>query len=111
MSVSGLWVGVLSAACTVAGLALVRWLPRRAARKRGLFTMGAAGVALFIVIEVGDQALGSVELGALSDAPGSFVLSGSVAPRACLSGLVGLAWIGTRRGQPGADARGRLTWP
>jgi len=103
MSVSGLWVGVLSAMCTVAGLALVRWLPQ-SGRNRGLFTMGAAGVALFIVIEVGDQALGSVELGALSDAPGSFMLSGLLLLAGLLFGLVGLAWIETRRGQPGADA-------
>jgi len=103
MSVSGLWVGVLSAMCTVAGLALVRWLPQ-SGRNRGLFTMGAAGVALFIVIEVGDQALGSVELGALSDAPGSFKLSGLLLLAGLLFGLVGLAWIETRRGQPGADA-------
>ncbi len=103
MSVSGLWVGVLSAACTVAGLVLVRWLPR-SGRNRALFTMGAAGVALFVVIEVGHQALGSVELGALSDAPGSFMLSGLLLLAGLLFGLVGLAWIETRRGQPGADA-------
>jgi hypothetical protein len=96
MSVSGLWVGVLSAACTVAGLVLVRWLPR-SGRNRGLFTMGAAGVALFVVIEVGHQALGSVELGALSDAPGSFMLSGLRCSPGLLFGLVGLAWIETRR--------------
>jgi ZIP family zinc transporter len=103
VSVSGLWIGLLSATCTVAGLALVRWLPR-SGRHRGLFTMGAAGLALFIVIEVGDQALGSVELGALSDAPGTFVLSGVILLAGLLFGLVGLAWIETRRGQPGADA-------
>jgi ZIP family zinc transporter len=66
--------------------------------------MGAAGVALFVVIEVGHQALGSVELGALSDAPGSFMLSGLLLLAGLLFGLVGLAWIETRRGQPGADA-------
>jgi ZIP family zinc transporter len=103
MSVSGLWIGLLSATCTVAGLALVRWLPR-SGRQRGLFTMGAAGLALFIVIEVGNQALGSVELGALSDAPGTFVLSGAILLAGLLFGLVGLAWIETRRGRPGADA-------
>jgi zinc transporter, ZIP family len=103
MSVSGVWVGLLSATCTVAGLALVRWLPR-SGRNRGLFTMGAAGLVLFIVIEVGDQSLGSVELGALSDSPGSFVLSGLLLLAGLLFGLVGLAWIETRRGQPGADA-------
>lgn len=103
MSVSGLWVGMLSATCTVAGLALVRWLPR-SERNRGLFTMAAAGLVLFIVIEVGDQSLGSVELGALSDAPGSFMASGVFLLAGLLIGLVGLAWIETRRGQPGADA-------
>jgi ZIP family zinc transporter len=64
--------------------------------------MGAAGLALFVVIEVGYQALGTVELGALSDTPGSLALSAGLLITGLLGGMVGLAWIETRRGQPGA---------
>ena len=103
MLVSSVWVGALSAVCTCLGLALVRRLPRTE-RHRGLFTMAAAGLALFIVIEVGYQALGTVELGALSDTPGSLALSGGLMLAGLLFGLVGLAWIETRRGEPGAEA-------
>jgi zinc transporter ZupT len=101
MKISGLTLAALSALCTGTGLALVRRLPQ-SARKRGLFTMGAAGLALFIVIEVGYQALGTVELGALSDAPGSLALSAGLLLTGLLFGMVGLAWIETRRGRPGA---------
>ena len=102
MLVSSVWVGALSALCTCTGLALVRRLPRTN-RHRGLFTMGAAGLALFIVIETGYQALGTVELGAVSDAPGALALSGGLMLTGLLFGLVGLAWIETRRGEPGAE--------
>jgi ZIP family zinc transporter len=101
MRFSGTTLAALSALCVCTGLALVRRLPR-SPRERGLFTMGAAGVALFLVIEVGYQALGTVELGALSDAPGSLALSAGLLIAGLLFGMVGLAWIETRRGQPGA---------
>src|SRR6478735_8802531 len=101
MKLSGTTLAALSALCVCTGLALVRRLPR-SARERGLFTMGAAGFALFVVIEVGYQALGTVELGALSDAPGSLALSAGLLIIGLLCGMVGLAWIETRRGQPGA---------
>ncbi len=101
MKLSGTTLAALSALCVCTGLALVRRLPR-SARERGLFTMGAAGFALFVVIEVGYQALGTVELGALSDTPGSLALSAGLLIIGLLCGMVGLAWIETRRGQPGA---------
>ena len=101
MKLSGTTLAALSAFCVCTGLAIVRRLPR-SARARGLFTMGAAGFALFVVIEVGYQALGTVELGALSDAPGSLALSAGLLIVGLLCGMVGLAWIETRRGQPGA---------
>ena len=101
MKLSGTTLAALSALCVCTGLALVRRLPR-SARERGLFTMGAAGLALFVVIEVGYQALGTVELGALSDTPGSLALSAGLLITGLLCGMVGLAWIETRRGQPGA---------
>lgn len=103
MTVSSLGVGLLAAACTCAGLVLVRRL-LRTERHRSLYTMAAAGLALFIIIEVGYQALGTVELGAISDAPGSLVLSSGVFLAGLLFGMVGLAWIESRRGEPGAYA-------
>ena len=102
MLVSSVWVGALSALCTCTGLALVRRLPPTE-RHRDLFTMAAAGLALFVVIETGYQALGTVELGAVSDAPGTLVLSGGLMLSGLLFGLVGLAWIETQRGEPGAQ--------
>ena len=54
--------------------------PERA-RSAGCSRWGRPVCALFVVIEVGYQALGTVELGALSDAPGSLVLSGRAAAR------------------------------
>jgi zinc transporter ZupT len=101
MKFSGLSLAWLSALCVCTGLALVRRLPR-SPRERGLFTMGAAGLALFLVIEVGYQALGTVELVALSNAPGALVLSTVLLVIGLLFGMVGLAWIETRRGQPAA---------
>lgn len=101
MKLPGTALAALSALCVCTGLALVRRLPKTA-RHRGLFTMGAAGLALFVAIEVGYQALGTVELGALSDSPGSLLLSAALLITGLLAGMVGLAWIETRRGQPGA---------
>lgn len=102
MVVSSIWIGLLAAACTCIGLALVRRLPQ-GPRPRGLLTMGAAGLVLFVLIEVGYQALGTVELMAVSDDVAAAVVSGALLVAGLLFGLVGLAWIESRRGHPGAD--------
>ena len=102
MVVSSLWIGLLAAACTCTGLALVRRL-RPGARARELLTMGAAGLVLFVLIDVGYQALGTVELAAVSDDISATVMSGLLLLAGLLVGLVGLAWIESRRGHPGAD--------
>ena len=75
MVVSSLWIGLLAAACTCIGLALVRRL-RPGAQARGLLTMGAAGLVLFVLIDVGYQALGTVELAAVSDDISATIMSG-----------------------------------
>ncbi len=75
MVVSSLWIGLLAAVCTCTGLALVRRLPP-GPRPRALLTMGAAGLVLFVLIDVGYQALGTVELAAVSDDVAATVLSG-----------------------------------
>jgi ZIP family zinc transporter len=102
MVVSSLWIGVLAAACTCAGLALVRFLPR-GPRPRGLLTMGAAGLVLFVLIHVGSQALGTVELVALGGDAVSLAVTGGVLLAGLLFGMMFLAWIEVRRGHPGAD--------
>lgn len=102
MVVSSLWIGLLAAACTCTGLALVRRRPQ-GPEPRALLTMGAAGLVLFILIDVGYQALGTVELVAVSDNVSALVISGALLLAGLLFGLVGLAWIESRRGHPGAD--------
>ena len=102
MVVSSFWVGLLAALCTCTGLALVRRLPP-GPRPRGLLTMGAAGLVLFVLIDVGYQALGTVELAAVSDDVAATALSGVLLLGGLLLGLVGLAWIESRRGHPGAS--------
>ncbi len=101
MVVSSLWVGLLAALCTCAGLGLVRRL-KPGPRAGGILTMGAAGLVLFILIDVGYQALGTVELVAVSENVAALVLSGILLLVGLLLGMVGLAWIESRRGHPGA---------
>jgi ZIP family zinc transporter len=100
--VSSLAIGVFVSVCTCLGLLLLRYLPR-SDRARGLATMAAAGLALFIVIEVGSQALGTVELLAMGGSPLQALFVGVLLIMGLLTGMVVLAWIETRRGQPGAD--------
>jgi zinc transporter ZupT len=102
MVVSSLWVGLLAALCTCTGLALVRRLPP-GPRPRGLLTMGAAGLVLFVLIDVGYQAIGTVELAAVSNDLAATFVSGVFLLAGLLLGLVGLAWIESRRGHPGAN--------
>lgn len=102
MVVSSLWLGLLAAVCTCTGLALVRRLPP-GPRPRGLLTMGAAGLVLFVLIDVGYQALGTVELAAVGEDLTTTVVSGALLLAGLLFGMVGLARIEARRGHPGAD--------
>ena len=102
MVVSSIWIGVLAALSTCAGLALVRRLPLKP-RPRGLLTMGAAGLVLFVLIEVGSQALGTVELVAAGADVRLLFVAGGVLLAGLLFGMTALAWIELRRGQPGAD--------
>jgi len=102
MVVSSLWLGLLAAVCTCTGVALVRRLPP-GPRPRGLLTMGAAGLVLFVLIEVGSQALGTVELVAVSADYATLVVNGVLLLAGLLGGMVGFGWIESRRGHPGAD--------
>ena len=103
MTVSSLWIGLLAAACTCAGLAMVR----RASpgpRARSLLTLGAGGLVLFLVIEAGYQALGTLELAVLGQSPASAVFTAAVLTVGLLVGMVGLAVVESRRGHPGAES-------
>jgi zinc transporter ZupT len=103
MTVSSLWIGLLAAACTCAGLAIVR-RASLAARARSLLTLAAAGLVLFLVIEAGYQALGTLELAILGQSPASAVFTAAVLTAGLLCGMVGLAIVESRRGHPGADS-------
>lgn len=103
MVVSSLWIGLVAAACICAGLAAVRRLAP-GPRARALVTMGAAGMVLFILIDVGYQALSTVELTAVSDQGYALAVNVILLLAGLLLGMVGLARIESRRGHPGADA-------
>ena len=103
MTVSSLWIGLLAAACTCAGLALVR-RASPAARARTQLTLAAAGLVLFLVIEAGYQALGTLELAVLGQTPRHVLVTAAVLAAGLLCGMVGLATIESRRGHPGADS-------
>jgi zinc transporter ZupT len=103
MAVSSLSIGLMAAACTCAGLVLVRRLSP-GPRARSLLRLGAAGFVLFLVIEAGYQALGTLELAMLGNGVGVVVLTAFVLALGLLSGMVGLAVIESRRGHPGAEA-------
>jgi zinc transporter ZupT len=103
MAVSSLWIGLMAAACTCAGLAAVRRLSP-APRARSLLTLGAAGFVLLLVIEAGYQALGTLELALLGNGLEVVVLTAIVLTTGLLFGMVGLALVESRRGHPGAEA-------
>jgi zinc transporter ZupT len=102
MVVSSLWVGLLSAVSLCAGLAAVRRLAP-GPRARALLTMGAAGLVLFILIDVGYQAIGTVELTAVNGQGYALFVNVVLLLAGLLSGMVGLARIESRRGHPGAE--------
>ncbi len=65
--------------------------------------MGAAGLVLCVLIEVGSQALGTVELVAVSADYASLLVNGVLLLAGLLGGMVGFGWIESHRGHPGAD--------
>jgi zinc transporter ZupT len=103
MTASPLWIGLMAATCTCAGLALVRHASP-AARARSQLTLAAAGLVLFLVIEAGYQALGTLELAVLGQTPAAAGFTAVVLAAGLLCGMVGLAVVESRRGHPGADS-------
>ena len=98
MTVSSLWVGLMAATCTCAGLVIVRRMSP-GGRAKSLLNLAAAGFVLFLVIEAGYQALGSLELALLGNGPQVVALTAVVL---IAVGLV--AW--TRGGGPATPPPG-----
>jgi len=76
-------------------------------RLRGLLSLGAAGVLLFLIVEVGYRAMESVEVAAKAGSKNAATKLGLVFVVGIAAGLIGLAWIEeyrTRRRTAGVDA-------
>lgn len=87
-------LGAIAGLTIFLGLPVARW---RAISRRtsGLLALTAAGVVLFLVIEVGFQAMQRVEAAVLGG--GGSVTGGLVLALGFVVGLVGLAWLEDRR--------------
>lgn len=83
-------LGAIAGVTIFLGLPVARW---RAVgeRTQGLLGLGAAGVVLFLVIEVGFQAMQRVEAAALGG--GDAARAGLILVGGFVLGLVGLAWL------------------
>lgn len=103
---SNLLLGAIAGVTIFIGLPVARW--RGASeRLRGLLALAAAGVLLFLVIEVGYNAMETVETSAKGGAVGNAVVQGLILVAGFMLGLVGLAWLEMRRSRrraAGADA-------
>lgn len=99
-------LGAIAGVTIFLGLPVARW--RRASeRLRGLLTLTAAGVLLFLIIEVGYQAMESVEATAKAGSIGGALYQGLIFVVGILAGLVGLAWLEAHRAarlKSGAEA-------
>lgn len=99
-------LGAIAGATIFLGLPVARW--RRAPeRLRGLLTLTAAGVLLFLIIEVGYQAMESVEAAAKAGPLNAALYQCLIFVLGISAGLVGLAGLEahrTRRLASGAQA-------
>jgi ZIP family zinc transporter len=99
-------LGAIAGITIFLGLPIARW--RGASEKlRGTLALASAGVLLFLVIEVGYQAMESVEVSVQADTFGAALSKILILVAGFAAGLIGLAWIEERRGQrkeAGADA-------
>lgn len=87
-------LGAIAGVTIFLGLPVARW---RAVSQRtqGILALSAAGVILFLVIEVGFQAMQRVEAAVLGGAAG--LQSGVLLVGGFALGLIGLAWLEDRR--------------
>lgn len=103
---TNLLLGAIAGVTIFLGLPVARW--RGASeRLRGFLALAAAGVVLFLVIEVGYNAMETVESSAKGGTRGAAIVQGLILASGFLLGLVGLAWLEARRARKhaaGADA-------
>lgn len=99
-------LGAIAGITIFFGLPIARW--RGASEKlRGVLALASAGVLLFLIIEVGYQAMESVEVSVQAETFGTALSKFLILIIGFALGLVGLAWIEERRArrrEAGADA-------
>ncbi|KXJ98014.1 MAG: Zinc transporter ZupT [Acidobacteria bacterium OLB17] len=89
-------LGIIAGITIFLGLPIARW-QRASERLRGSLALAAAGVLLFLVIEVGYHAMEMVETAAKGGTVNYALLQGIVLVGGFLLGLVGLAFLEERR--------------
>ena len=89
-------LGLIAGITIFLGLPIARW-QKASERLRGMLTLASAGVLLFLVIEVGYQAMETVETSAKAGTPSSALLQGLILVGGFAVGLLGLAWFEERR--------------
>ncbi len=94
-----MWTGILAAAIAGAtiflGLPIAR-LPGASERLRAVISSVAAGVLLFLVIEVGHEAVERVESSVHEGSAATALQSGLLFVVGFIAGLIGLAWMEER---------------
>jgi ZIP family zinc transporter len=99
-------LGAIAGITIFLGLPVARWR-RVSDRVRGLLTLTAAGVLLFLIIEVGYHAMESVEATFKGGTPRAAVGQSLIFVVGVFAGLVGLAWLEAHRARKrtaGAEA-------
>ena len=96
MAPANVVLGSIAGVTIFVGLLAARWRVV-SERLRGLLVFASAGVLLFLVIEVGFQAMGVVEAGILSGGLAGGLVEGLILVAGFSVGLIGLAWLEERR--------------
>ena len=89
-------LGAIAGITIFLGLPVARWR-RVSDRVRGLLTLTAAGVLLFLIIEVGYHAMESVETAFKGETPRAAIGQSLIFVVGVFAGLVGLAWLEAHR--------------
>jgi len=93
---SNIVLGTIAGMTIFLGLPVARW-KGASERLRGLLAVASAGVLLFLIIEVGHNAIEIVESSAKSGAWEPTVIKGLLLVGGLIAGLVGLAWLEEKR--------------
>lgn len=89
-------LGAIAGVTIFLGLPVARWR-RMSERMRGLLTLTSAGVLIFLVVDIGYQALESVEVTAKSGTTSDTAWQVLILFVGFTLGLIGLAWLEERR--------------